>query len=454
MRNFYRQHFSDCIRSFWDALIFLLIVCSITACMPSTSPRWMSTASVLSTNTPHSATPISTTTLPPACSSEEIYLALGAMEFAAGGQTNQIWRTSLDAGSAKLIYQAPRLLSIAGNDMLLPATVQEIREHFEADPKYPDRRYPDIESLSVYVSLDYLALSPDERSLAWAEHYTWCPGNYCYGEARIKVLQIDSGNMVIDRRANLGVTSLAWTPDSQTLVFSELLEISGDETYNLKRLDVRTGETAHIGSGDEPAVSPDGQRLVAIDRDPYIVSGLDLMSLNGYDRKTVASPIWTFINTPTWSPDGLHIAFAGSTVNEPTASRISIYTLDLQTLEVVTFTPSVDIRFFDDLRWSPDGNLIAADAGEDFSDWNHLIILDIQSGQVINDFVERRNTLPSWEWSDDGECILFAKGFEPDTKNEITIFHISTGNLITLSMPEAIRDDYYDGTVFLSDITW
>ena len=424
--------------------IFLLTICCLAAGTPLPSPPRIPIAAVLGTATP------------PACSNPQVYLAVGALEFAIGGQTNQIWRIDLDSGSETLIYQTPRLLSIAGSDMLLPETVQEIREHYQADTgRYPNRIFPDIESLWVFVSINHLSLSPDKHSLAWVERYTWCPGNYCYGEARIKAFHMDSGNMMIDRRAKLWVTSLAWTSDGQTLVFSEMFteELSVD-TYHIKQLDVRSGEITFIGSGAAPVLSPDGQRLVAIDQEPYMVVGLNMISLSNYNQQTVIAPLWTFISTPTWSPDGSHIAFTGRRDGESREIGMSIYTLNLQTHKIITLTSGIDVPFLNNARWSPAGNLIAGDAGADSSAWNHLIVLDSQSGQVVNDLRERRNHLSFWEWSDDGQCILFAKGYIPDTKRDIAIFHIPTGNVTILPLPEALRDGFYNGPISLSDITW
>lgn len=448
-----QHHF---VRRIWGYLpISLLVICGLTACASSVRSTIVSTSSLFPTATSSSAIPESVNT-PLSYSNHEVYLAVGALEFAKGGETNQIWRIDIDGISETLIYQAPRLLSIAGNDMLLPETVQEIREHFKAYPEeYPNSRFPDIDSLVASVELRHLALSPDARFLAWTEFYTWCPGNYCYGEARIKVLQMDNGNMLVDRRAKLVITSLVWVPDNQTLLFSEVFkdELSID-TYHIKQLDIRNGEITFIANGDAPVLSPDGQQLVVIDREPYVVSGLDIISLNDLSKQAVTSPIWTFISKPTWSPDGVHIAFVGSIEDGPTEHRTSIHTLNLQTLDLISLTIGSNIRFFNNPRWSPDGTLIAVDAAEEFfSGWNHLIVLDSQSGQVVSDFIERRNT-SSWEWSNDGQSILFVKGFSPETKREIAIFHVATGNVTILPIPKAIQNSCCDGSLFFSDITW
>jgi hypothetical protein len=433
---------------FWMHLvIFLLTICNVAACAPSVSR----------TVTPVPSSSPTVTFIPGATftqnshlsrSDDKVYFAVESLLSIIEGQAAQIWQISVDGASERLIYQAPRQLSIIGNDTLSPDTVQKISEHLR---DYPNPRFPDAESVSLSTVINHLTLSSDKRSLAWVESYSWCPGNYCYGEGRIKVLQINSGRLRADRRVSLGVTSLVWTPDNQALVFSERFRELEDIRYDLKWFDIRSGEITTIGSGTAPVLSKDGQRLVVINRDPYLVSGVDMMSLSDHSKQVVTLPIWTFISDPVWSPDGFKIAFAGSVVEDWAESGTPIYTVNLQTLGIVTFTTSMDIRFFNNPRWSPDGDLIASDGGEDFGQWNHLVVLDSQSGQVVKDFVGQRDFL-AWEWSDDGQSILLVTGSK--TGQKIVIFQMPTGNLTTLSMPEAIQGGLYNNKLFLSGITW
>jgi len=431
-------------------VIFLLTVCNAIACAPSVAP----TVTPVSSLSP-AATSIPSATFTqnthPSRSNAQVYLAVETLLFATEDQAAQIWQISVDGASGRLIYQAPRQLSIIGNDTLSSDTVQKISEHLR---DYPNPRFPDAESVSLSTVINHLTLSPDKRSLAWVESYSWCPGNYCYGEGRVKVLQINSGRLRANRRVSLGVTSLTWTPDNQALVFSESFrDLLEGTRYDLEWFDIRSGELTTIGSGTDPALSQDGQRLVFINEDPYLVSGVDMMSLSDHSKQVVTSPIWTCISDPVWSPDGSKIAFTGSIVKDWAESGTPIYTVNLQTLGIVTFTTSTDIRFFNHPRWSPNGNLIAANGGKDLGQWDHLVVLDSQNGQMVNDLVEQRDFLP-WEWSDDGQSILLATGLEPQTERRIAIFQVSTGDLTTLPLPEAIQDGFDNGKLFLSGITW
>jgi hypothetical protein len=431
-------------------IIFLLVICNTIACVPSVSPIM----------TPVPSLSPKVTSIPSAASSmqnthslrsdDKVYLAVETLLSTTEGQAAQIWQISVDGASEKLIHQAPRQLPVADNDILLSDTVQKIGEYLR---DYPDPRFPDIGSVSLSTVIKHLTLSSDDRSLAWMESYSWCPGNYCYGEGRIKVLQLNTGRLSVDHRVSLGVTSLAWTLDNQALVFSECFRELGDIRYDLKQFNIEGGEATVIGSGSAPVLSEDGQRLVVINRDPYLVSGLDIVSLSDRSKQVVTSPIWTFISDPAWSPDGLNIAFAGSVVNDWAQSGTPIYTVNLQTLDIITFTKNTDIRFFNNPHWSPDGNLIAADGGEDFGQWDHLVVLDSQSGKVVNDFVDQRDFL-AWEWSDNSQSILLVTGSVPQTERKIVVFQVSTGNLTTLSMPEAIQNDLRSNKLFLSGITW
>ena len=64
--------------------IFLLTICCLAAGTPLPSPPRIPIAAVLGTATP------------PACSNPQVYLAVGALEFAIGGQTNQIWQKEME----------------------------------------------------------------------------------------------------------------------------------------------------------------------------------------------------------------------------------------------------------------------------------------------------------------------------------------------------------------------
>jgi WD40 repeat protein len=380
-----------------------------------------------------------------------VYLTVGSPLLATEGRPMQIWQVNIENATTQLVYQAPRHVSPTDKALIPSAVAEDIRGYLE---RYTDPMYPNFATLLLNTKIGSLSLSPNKQYLCWKEVYDWCPGNYCFGASRIKVLHLDHGILEIDLPASWHISSLTWAPDSQAIAFTERYSSpDGSVEHKLKLLDVSSGKVTTVGSGTDPAWAPDSQRLAVTNLFSH-ASSIEVISLrNHVSQTTVVSQVWTYVSSLTWSPDGSMIAFAGSTSRDGGRDGLPIYTVNLRTHEVVTLTESVDFHFFSSPRWSPNGKWIAANAKETYGiRWDHLVIVDSQSGEVVAELPLRHN-ISDWEWSDDCRSILLTDE-TPQTEEGIGVFQVPGGDLFALPIPEALREGLRDRSLYLSGATW
>jgi TolB protein len=172
---------------------------------------------------------------------------------------------------------------------------------------------------------------------------------------------IPSRIVVIDR-SGAGFTELtsgspptytpSVSPDGRLIAYSQ--QKSGSD-YDLWVMNIdgtsRRQLTSDPGYEDHPTWSPDGVQI-AFARD----GGIYRVNADGTNVQRLSPPSATTDRWPAWSPDGALIAFS-RTMNEPA----HIYTMRPDGTQVTQLTTGLDGD--EDPAWSPDGTRIAFGSG-------------------------------------------------------------------------------------------
>jgi len=125
-----------------------------------------------------------------------------------------------------------------------------------------------------------------------------------------------AARLLVRHGANTIMGNPDWSPDGKQITFSSNWRV-GHQIYVA---DAGTGEARRISplhrGGCEPRFSPDGRRVIYVDRghlgDTSLLTEVDLAT---GDRKTIVD--WPALNyDPAYAPDGKEIAFASNITGE------------------------------------------------------------------------------------------------------------------------------------------
>lgn len=148
----------------------------------------------------------------------------------------------------------------------------------------------------------------------------------------------------------------------------------------------------------QPAYSPDGSRIA------YVCGNFELCVMNsdgsGQGRLTTSQwpEQWTYVDRPSWSPDGREIAFAS---NLDGKFHVYVINADGSGLHRLPGTSWND----DDPAWSPDGTTIAFDRYRSWSAGNSALYLMNADGTEPRQLTAFAADLQYPSWSPDGRKI-------------------------------------------------
>ncbi len=285
------------------------------------------------------------------------------------------------------------------------------------------------------------AWTPDGRHVLGRKNYT---GRRSYGAGEIWMYDLAGGpgvRVVARRTSEKDVNEPAVSPDGRYLYYSEDVtpgerfeynRDSNTELYQIRRLDLKTGDTlAYVtgpGGSIRPTPSPDGRKLAFIRRDRY-VSYLHVLELSDGSERRVAQledrdlqegwAIHGVYPSMAWTPDSrslvywtggqirLHDLATGEARAVPIHVSKKMAVAAPPSVAVAAASPRFAVRAIQSVRLSPSGDEIAFQAMGTV--WK--MSLGLGQPQRLTKTAVGRQIYPNWTsdgqvmfatWSDDG----------------------------------------------------
>ncbi|WP_435798378.1 amidohydrolase family protein [Streptomyces decoyicus] len=196
------------------------------------------------------------------------------------------------------------------------------------------------------------ALSPDGRKVAFAALNSLWLAPTSGGEAPRRIVRADATRYVLGP---------SWTRDGRALLYAD----DRDGLFAVRRRDIASGEETVLATGGrvQPALSPDGGRLAALDMSGNLV----VRTLPDGGEKVLAAPLGAggLPGRPSWSPDGRYLAYCDrNRLNRRFREGYNVIRIvDTETgkdrLHPVAEHVSIADRYDSGPVWSPDGRRLA-----------------------------------------------------------------------------------------------
>ncbi|MFE1772444.1 amidohydrolase family protein [Streptomyces sp. NPDC059008] len=196
------------------------------------------------------------------------------------------------------------------------------------------------------------ALSPDGRKVAFAALNSLWVAPTSGGGAPRRIVRADATRYVL---------APSWSRDGRALLYAD----DRDGLFAVRRRDVASGEETVLATGGrvQPALSPDGGRLAALDMSGNLV----LRTLSDGEERVLAAPMGAggLPGRPSWSPDGRYLAYCDrNRLNRRFREGYNVIrVVDTETgadrLFALAEHVSISDRYDSGPVWSPDGRWMA-----------------------------------------------------------------------------------------------
>ncbi len=227
-------------------------------------------------------------------------------------------------------------------------------DHWSTEPGRWDAELAP-EAYATIPRISVPRLSPDRKLIAFIRSYD--------GRADVWVTSLDGPALQLtDRVTPQGADPgqrqafpLAWTPDSQTVVYASTQE------GKLWSVPAAGGASQPIDEGPgnhhSPAVSPDGQSVAYVAERGETID-IFISSLDGTKTRQISDPADDgYVSNPRWSPDGASLLYVRWPHYDMPWDEIAIIVADVKTGERQTIAGGNRVaNNWPD--WSPDGTSI------------------------------------------------------------------------------------------------
>jgi dipeptidyl aminopeptidase/acylaminoacyl peptidase len=226
-------------------------------------------------------------------------------------------------------------------------------------------------------------------------------------------------------RSGLVAHGAAWSPEGKRVAFivgaSDSWQYTGQGDLYVMNANGSGLRLLPVGAANQPTWSSDGMRIAFV-RDQG--SELCVINADGSGLRVIDSHRG-YYQLPKWSPTGDEIAFQSNVVPGSGTDRTAIFLIRPDGSHEVRVSPPAGDPGAADPAWSPDGRELAYEA------YDHLVRLDLSTGEIRAITHCRLPCITDYApaWSPDGTRIAFIRDEEPGASTHLYLLDLSTGRI-------------------------